>query len=250
MITAMRWLRIGLVLLLPLSASAADREVQVSSFQFQPAVLTITAGDTVIWRANEGGHNVVADDGSFGSGPPGVSPWTFSRVFPVAGTYRYYCAPHGGPGGLGMSGRIVVEPAGPPPFQINVGLSGAWFNPDTGGQGWFFDIAPAADQLFFAAWFTWDLAGGDHDWFTAQGRYEGDRAIVPLVRARGGRFDAGDPVTVEAAGEINIRFESCTRAEMHYRVDETGRTGVIPLFRLTPAPASCEQAQQATGDAH
>lgn len=233
------------IVLVAASAQAAvEHQVDVRDFQFQPAQLQIEVGDTVIWNVAQGLHNVLADDGSFTSGPPRAAPWTFSQVFDQPGEYRYFCVPHGAAGGVGMSGRIVVVAADPEPaFRINEGLNGAWFNPDTAGQGWLFDFAPALDQFFFAAWFTWDLDGGQHDWFTAQGRYDGNRAVGPLVRTRGGRFDAGDPVTVEAAGEVEIEFESCTRAQLQYRVDETGEEGLIPLQRITPVPARCEEAQ-------
>ncbi len=235
----------SLLSLLPLATVlAAEHEIRVVNFSFQPEILTIQAGDTVTWVAEDGGHNVVADDGSYTSGPPRPAPWSFSQDFDAPGEFRYFCAPHGGPGGQGMSGRIIVEAgATQPSFRINDGLNGVWHNPATPGQGWFFDIAPELDQLLFAAWFTWTPQGGQHDWFTAQGSYDGDRAIVPLVRTRGGRFDADDPPTFEAAGEAEFVFESCTRAELRYRVDENGEQGVIPLERLTPAPERCEAAQ-------
>lgn len=239
----MRFVVLLVVLLSALSSAlAADHQVRIVNFAFLPGALTVQAGDTVTWVSEAGTHNVFADNGSFTSGPPTPAPWTYSRTFHEPGEYGYYCPPHGAPG-QGMFGRIVVE-AGQPTFRINEGLNGIWHNPATSGQGWFFDVAPTLDQLFFAAWFTWTPAGGQHDWFTAQGRYEGNRAIVPLVRTRGGRFNANDPVTVEAAGEAEFVFESCSRAELRYRVDETGAVGVIPLERITPVPASCGAAQQ------
>lgn len=224
--------------------SAAEHRIDVGFGAFTPRDLEIQVGDTVRWVGIGGLHNVVADDGSFTSGPPVPAPWSFSRTFNEPGIVGYYCAPHGAPGGVGMSGRVRVVGGTPPAFRINEGLNGAWHNPLTPGQGWFVDVAPELDQLFFAAWFTWNTAGGDHDWFTAQGRFEGDRAVVPLVRTRGGRFDASDPVTFEAAGEAEFIFESCDRAQLRYRVDATGRQGEVPLHRLTPVPARCEQAQE------
>ena len=78
---------------------------------FQPISVSIQPGDTVTWRnpANGGIHNVVSDDGiSFNSGPPAAGPWTYSVIFNTAGTYPYYCAQHGGQGGVGMSGVVFV----------------------------------------------------------------------------------------------------------------------------------------------
>lgn len=226
-----------------LPISAADHVVTISNFSFSPNVLTIQAGDTVIWQNVQGHHDVVADDSSFSSGPPAMAPWTYSRSFATAGEFRYFCSPHGGPNGQGMSGRIIVQ-GQPPAFRINEGLNGIWHNPATSGQGWFFDFSPTLDYLF-AAWFTWSLERGEHDWFTAEGAYntDSDRVTVPLVRTRGGRFDANDPVTRELAGQAEFIFQSCTRAVLRYRVDEHSAQREIPLERILPAPASCQAAQ-------
>ena len=103
---------ICLILILILSGisnSQTTHDVTVTSFSFTPAVLTITVGDAVKWTNVFGTHNVVADDNSFTSGPLAPAPWEFTHVFTTAGTNPYYCQLHGGPGGLGMSGVIVVE---------------------------------------------------------------------------------------------------------------------------------------------
>ena len=83
--------------------------VELSNFMFSPSTITITVGDTIQWTNVSGNHNVVADDGSFTSGPPAFAPWDFFHIFNTEGTFPYYCEPHGGPGGSGMSGVIIVE---------------------------------------------------------------------------------------------------------------------------------------------
>jgi plastocyanin len=83
--------------------------VELSNFQFSPDNLTIEVGDTVRWSNVEGTHNVLADDNSFTSGPAAPAPWTFEHVFTATGNNPYYCEPHGGAGGSGMSGVIIVE---------------------------------------------------------------------------------------------------------------------------------------------
>jgi plastocyanin len=97
------------------------RTVSVSDFTFTPSELRIRAGERVTWRNAGGFHNVEADDGGFrcaegcdhdgGDGAPSSSAWTFSLTFLQPGTVSYFCAVHGAPGGLGMSGRIIVEAA-------------------------------------------------------------------------------------------------------------------------------------------
>lgn len=88
--------------------------VQVSNYAFTPSDLTVTVGDTVRWENKGGLHSVVADDGSFTSGAPSSSAWTYDKVFTTIGNYQYYCAIHGAPGGVGMSGiiRVINAPTG------------------------------------------------------------------------------------------------------------------------------------------
>lgn len=89
---------------------ATDHTVDVDSNSFSPQVLTIKVGEKVTWRRQNGFHSVTADDVSFNQ--PAGSDWTtFSFTFTQAGTFPYHCTVHGGPGGAGMSGTVIVEPA-------------------------------------------------------------------------------------------------------------------------------------------
>jgi plastocyanin len=85
--------------------------------RFEPAILNITAGQTVtwVWPAGSNGHNVLPDDNVHPSrsGPLANGPTTFSYRFDDVGTFRYFCQAHGGLGGVGMSGRVVVAAAQP-----------------------------------------------------------------------------------------------------------------------------------------
>ena len=61
---------------------------------------------------------MTADNGSFDSSPHcsgsdesaclGANA-TYSHTFTTAGSFRYYCRIHGAPGGVGMSGIVVVK---------------------------------------------------------------------------------------------------------------------------------------------
>lgn len=90
----------------PMEAGAQVRAVDTA---FEPAEITIPAGTTVFWT-NEGNlsHTVTADDLDFDSGTlePGD---TFRFTFVTAGEYPYYCEFHGGRGGQGMAGTVIVE---------------------------------------------------------------------------------------------------------------------------------------------
>jgi plastocyanin len=89
-------------------SSYGSNSVAVYDNYFSPKTITITAGTTVVWT-NYGSmsHTVTADDNSFTSGNlnPGA---VFSKTFTTAGTYAYHCIYHGGIGGSGMSGIVVV----------------------------------------------------------------------------------------------------------------------------------------------
>jgi plastocyanin len=92
----------------PVPAPAEEVEVAVRDNRFDPADLTVPVGATVIWT-NQGflPHTVTADDGSFDSGTLGRGD-TFEMTFTEPGTYSYHCEIHGGTGGLGMAGAIIV----------------------------------------------------------------------------------------------------------------------------------------------
>lgn len=110
-----------LLLLAAVPALAQAGAVTIQDNQFEPPTVTITAGDSVTWtHAGENPHSVTADDGSFDSSPDCSTTATeecmqngdtFTQEFPLAGTFRYHCKIHGGPGGSGMSGTVVVEQA-------------------------------------------------------------------------------------------------------------------------------------------
>ncbi len=90
-------------------AAGQSAKVSLQNFAFAPKVLTIAPGTTVEWQNDDTtAHTVTADNGSFDSGNMAQGA-TFKFTFAKAGTYAYYCQYHGGPGGQGMAGQIVVK---------------------------------------------------------------------------------------------------------------------------------------------
>lgn len=85
--------------------------------RFEPASITVTAGDTVnwFWPVGSTGHNIVPDDGNSPatSGAPTGYPKFLSFRFMIPGVYHYHCAVHGAGGGAGMSGSVTVLPLSP-----------------------------------------------------------------------------------------------------------------------------------------
>lgn len=104
------------------TATAADPalSIRLGNDFFSPALLQVPAGSTVtwIWPVGAVGHSVISDGTSpantFASETTVQSgPKTYSVTFSTAGTYRFYCSVHGGPGSggipTGMSGAVVVQ---------------------------------------------------------------------------------------------------------------------------------------------
>jgi plastocyanin len=93
--------------------TTSPNTIVVSNNSFNPSALTVPVGTTVTWSWSTTAmdHNVVPDDGSTpsGSGVPANYPHTYAFTFMNAGTYHYHCQVHGGPGGVGMSGTVVVQ---------------------------------------------------------------------------------------------------------------------------------------------
>ena len=86
-------------------ALAADAQVKIANFTFDPPILTVKAGTTVIWiNADDIPHVVSEKDGKFRSSALDTDD-KFSHTFSAAGTVEYFCAihPH-------MTGKIVVTP--------------------------------------------------------------------------------------------------------------------------------------------
>ena len=106
---------------------------------FDPGSITIDAGTRVTWTSSgQNPHTVTADDGSFGSGTLQDGD-TFSSSFQTPGSYAYYCEIHGGLGGVGMSGVVVVRGVDPSDGDGGSGggpgaAGGAGDLPATGGK--------------------------------------------------------------------------------------------------------------------
>jgi plastocyanin len=80
--------------------------------RFAPTDVTIQAGQTVewVWPAGAQNHNVVPDGTDpTSSGSPTDGPTTYRFTFTTPGTYDFHCAVHGGAGGIGMSGTVIVQ---------------------------------------------------------------------------------------------------------------------------------------------
>ena len=86
--------------------------VEVRDFVFAPSQIDVLIGDTVrfVWTGVIP-HTTTSDaftgENTWNSGLQGQGA-TYDVVLHATGTFPYYCQPHGGPGGIGMSGVIHV----------------------------------------------------------------------------------------------------------------------------------------------
>jgi hypothetical protein len=130
-------------------------------------------------------------------------------------------------------------------------LSGAWYDPNTSGQGFFFDVNPAIN-LMFAAWYTYapngaGIGGGaSQRWYTIQ-----DNAFAPgttsksglaIYETTGGVFNSGKVSAGPPVGTATLTIASCTSMTLAYTFTggtNAGQTGTVNLGRVVGAPAEC-----------
>jgi plastocyanin len=100
--------------------AAVTRVVAIKPAGFSPVTRTIQTGDSIRWRNDDTvDHQVVADNGHFAS--PILKPrQTYTRLFNIAGTYRYRDALE-----PVERGTIVVQ--GPPPSVSIASSAGTVF---------------------------------------------------------------------------------------------------------------------------
>lgn len=145
---------------------------------------------------------------------------------------------------------FFYEAEDPPPpepeFEINAGVTGNWFDPDTSGQGFMIEpiIRDNGQNELFVAWFTYDtnppamdeldgFGSRQHRWFVGQGPFDGDTATMDMILPTGGIFDNDQSTENLVVGTFVIVFSSCTEAVGQYSFDD-GPSGTIDLQRLTP----------------
>ena len=76
--------------------------VQIISFAFVPAEITIKAGSSVTWTNKDSPpHSVVGDGWASDTLPPGG---TYTKKFDKAGEYPYHCSIH-----PSMTGKVIVQ---------------------------------------------------------------------------------------------------------------------------------------------
>ncbi|MFT3790168.1 MAG: hypothetical protein QM741_03630 [Rudaea sp.] len=120
------------------------------------------------------------------------------------------------------------------------GLTGTWWNPDTSGQGFVFNVyadnVATGHGTFFAGWYTFDVSGGSgaQRWYTLQGDVYSatTSASLGIYTATDGYLAASPSPGSSQVGTATLSFSDCSTGTLVYAFDD-GRAGSIPLTRLT-----------------
>jgi len=174
---------------------------------------------------------VICDQPPFGARmPPGTA-----RLSALEVRTLYAWILRGAPPGVEGTGQLRA---------IEVGHSGAWFDPSMPGHGFSFEVLPGQPSRLIAFWMTFDLQGAQR-WLVGSGEFEAGASSVALTifDARGGVFDFPlIDVRVEAVGTAELTFASCVEGWLRYdiRLDEDPEAErferTIVLRRLAPSP--------------
>jgi hypothetical protein len=146
-----------------------------------------------------------------------------------------------------FAGATATLSASPPmataPDLDQHGLTGSWFKPAESGQGVEIEVFPdqvAPGTAFVqGAWFTYDAGapGGDdrQRWYTFSGNATRGATSVPVTIGQnvGGNFAAPPITSLNVVGSGTLAFSDCSNASLAYQFAD-GRSGTVPLTRLTP----------------
>lgn len=117
---------------------------------------------------------------------------------------------------------------------LDPAFTGAWFDPDFDGAGYFVEVLP--DDLALVYWFTYDDSGGQR-WYIGVGNTGADRIVIDeLMEPQGGVFGADfDPDTVEriVVGRATLEFSACNTGRIDFQLDGAGSSSSQQLMRLT-----------------
>ena len=89
-----------------------NMSIKMVDYAFQPKTMTVPVGTTITWtNTGKMPHTATSDTGVFDTGNVDPGATSKSVTFSTPGTFPYFCKYHGGKGGAGMAGTIVVTAA-------------------------------------------------------------------------------------------------------------------------------------------
>jgi plastocyanin len=117
---------------LPLPGLAANTNVSVTNYTYNPVAVTIQINDTVEWTWAGPFHSTTSDTAGLWDSGVHSPPFSFTNTFTSAGTFPYHCTLHEIT--LNMRGSVTVQASvnQPPTVHIDNPLDGAvWSAPAT-----------------------------------------------------------------------------------------------------------------------
>jgi amicyanin len=88
-------------------AAANTVQVAILGYKYDPPVLTVPVGTTVVWtNRDDVPHTVTSTDKTFKSSAALDQGDSYSYTFTAAGTYNYYCTVH-----PFMTAKVIVQDA-------------------------------------------------------------------------------------------------------------------------------------------
>src|SRR6056297_2103572 len=109
----------------------ASHTVNVGGNFFDPVQTTLEIGDVVVFQWIDDGHSTTSDatsgPDSWNSGV--ISGPSYEVNITNPGLHPYYCIPHGGPGGSGMSGTLIADCPASGDFNVEVGFNASIADP-------------------------------------------------------------------------------------------------------------------------
>lgn len=125
------------------------------------------------------------------------------------------------------------------------GLTGTWWQPSTGGQGFIFEVVrnPATPGLSTLAlgWYTYSfdppapVSANKQRWYTLAGTATSIPGPIALTiyDSQGGFFVSPPQIAATPIGTAQITFTDCVNAQLAYQFNG-GPTGNIALERILP----------------
>jgi Bacterial Ig-like domain (group 3) len=168
-------------------------------------------------------------------------------TFDTPGTHLLHATYPGTSGFAASSASDSLTINEAPSSVVNLnqfGLSGAWYNPATSGQGFVLGVLPdylgPGQGVLFSGWFTFDVApaGGVEKsrWYTLQGAVNATDPTATLgifAPQSAGNFDNPPTLAAKQVGTATMTFSDCTHGSLSYRFsDGSNRSNTIAMTRL------------------
>lgn len=189
--------------------------------------------------------------------PVGTAQISFADCVNAQLMFQFNSGPSGSIALERITPNISCTPSGTP-ATINQDFlrSGAWYDPNTSGQGLFMELNPAV-PVVFGGWYTYAPAGQSvpqprQRWYTLQslnGGYVPGNHLMSLgiFETVGGEFNTpvgpGNTPQTNQVGTASIQITSCTTLQLGYTFtggSSAGLSGTLNLVRAGPAPAGCQ----------